>query len=193
MTDIKTPSCITRKPVTRRNIIKAAIGLSAFASLPVKAVQKPTQAHNRFVNLVNLHTGEQLHTHFMEGGIIVPDAMTDLSKLLRDHRNDKTHIIDQNLLSMLHRLQTVFQPKEPIQVLSAYRSPETNEKLRAQGHRVARKSYHLKGRAIDIRIPGIDLKQLHRAALGMQDGGVGLYSRSQFVHMDTGPVRRWGN
>lgn len=153
-------------------------------------VQKPEE---RNLSLLNLHTGESISSTFVADGIFQHDSLNDLNHILRDHRTDQSYEMDRQLLSLLHELQQTFASHEPIHVISAYRSPKTNEMLSKKSGKVAKKSYHMRGQAIDIRIPGIDIKDLHKAALGMQAGGVGLYTRSNFVHLDVGRVRRWGS
>ena len=77
-------------------------------------------------------------------------------------------------------------------MISGYRCPATNTTLRnTRGGGVARRSLHMDGKAIDVRLPGVPLADLRDAALSLGMGGVGFYPREQFVHVDTGPVRRW--
>jgi len=147
---------------------------------------------DRDLKLENLHTGDRISTAFWTPDGYQPDALASINQALRDHRADKATDMDIRLLEVLSELTTRLDTREPIQVISAYRSPETNEMLRRKGHKVAKRSYHMKGQAIDIRIPGVPLKDLHRAALSLKSGGVGYYGRSNFVHLDVGPVRRWG-
>lgn len=112
--------------------------------------------------------------------------------MLRDHRSGDVHEIDRDLLDQLASLQRLLEVgKRPFHVISGYRSPKANAILAARSGGVATKSLHQQGRAIDVRMPGVELRALHRAALSMQAGGVGYYARSNFVHLDTGRVRRW--
>lgn len=151
----------------------------------------PSANRDRRVRFHNLHTGERLDATYWSGGQFDPGALTDINWLLRDFRNDQTIEIDVALLDMLHRLTDRLDTAKPVHIVSAYRSPETNEMLIRNGHGVARKSFHLSGRAIDIRIPGRRLKDVRKVALAMAAGGVGYYPRSNFLHIDTGRVRRW--
>ncbi|MCV6591234.1 MAG: DUF882 domain-containing protein [Marinobacterium sp.] len=146
----------------------------------------------RSLQLENLHTGESVATAFWTPQGYQPDALQAINKVLRDHRADQATEMDIGLLETLVELTRRLDTQAPVQVISAYRSPQTNEMLRRKGHKVAKRSYHLKGQAVDIRIPGVELKDLHRAALSLKRGGVGFYGRSNFVHLDVGPVRRWG-
>jgi uncharacterized protein YcbK (DUF882 family) len=100
--------------------------------------------------------------------------------------------MDRQLLDRLYAMQQLLDNDKAFHVISGYRSPTTNAKLAAQGRQVAKRSYHMTGQAIDIRLPGTELKHLHKAALSLNAGGVGKYERSNFVHIDTGRTRRWG-
>jgi uncharacterized protein YcbK (DUF882 family) len=110
---------------------------------------------------------------------------------LRDHRTGQMHPIDRKLLDLLHEVQRRTGSQAPFEMISGYRSAATNERLRRQGHRVARRSLHMVGKAIDIRLPDLSTRRLRDAAVAMRRGGVGYYARSNFVHLDTGRVRRW--
>ena len=146
----------------------------------------------RDLRLVNLHTGDAIDTSFWTPQGYQQDALQSINHVLRDHRADQATNMDIRLLEALTELSHRLGTSEPFHVISAYRSPQTNEKLRQQGRKVAKRSYHMKGQAIDIRVPGVDLKDLHRAALSLKRGGVGFYGGPGFVHVDVGPVRRWG-
>ncbi|WP_286238405.1 DUF882 domain-containing protein [Neptuniibacter halophilus] len=177
---------------TRRKLIKAIGGFSALSTIPVTAQGKVHSVKDQALNLINLHTGESIHSTFFSEGQFQRSSLKELDHLLRDHRNGQIHKMDTALLSLLGDLQLQFGAEKPIHVISAYRSPETNAMLSQKSSKVAKKSYHMRGMAIDIRIPGVELKDLHHAALKAKAGGVGLYTRSNFVHLDVGRVRRWG-
>jgi len=141
---------------------------------------------------VNTHTGERLDVVYREGPEYITDALAEIDRVLRDHRSGDVHAIDRNLLDQLVRVQRLLDVGErPFHVISGYRSPKTNAMLAARSGGVATKSLHLQGRAVDVRMPGVELRALHRAALSMKAGGVGYYARSNFVHLDTGRIRRW--
>ena len=99
--------------------------------------------------------------------------------------------MNTGLLDLLHSLQATLGSRRRFEVFSAYRSPSTNAALFEEGHGVAEHSFHMAGKAIDIRLPGRSLPTLRRAALQLRRGGVGYYPRSGFVHVDVGPLRRW--
>ncbi len=141
--------------------------------------------------LLNLHTGEKIDVVWVDGRRRLADAKAEIDRLLRDHRSGDVHPIDEGLIDQLAALQALLGTARPYHVISGYRSPATNARLADASGGVARHSLHMEGRAIDIRVPGVDLRDVHRAALAMGAGGVGFYARSQFVHLDTGRVRRW--
>jgi uncharacterized protein YcbK (DUF882 family) len=157
-----------------------AAGQRAFASLPA-----------RELGFLNLHTGERLRVPYWENGSYIPEALSDIYHVLRDHRANVEHVIDTRLLDLLAQLQSVAGRVANFEVISGYRAPATNASLRSRSTGVAQLSLHLLGKAIDIRLPGCDLGTLHRAAVGLRGGGVGLYRSSNFIHVDTGRVRYW--
>jgi uncharacterized protein YcbK (DUF882 family) len=139
----------------------------------------------------NLHTGESLRTTFWTQGRYLSDELTAVNQVLRDHRSGEVHAMDPKLLDLLYALQQSVGVNGAFHIISGYRSPKTNQKLRSQGGGVAKKSLHMQGKAIDIRLPGCQLDRLRDAALALQAGGVGYYAKSDFIHLDTGRVRRW--
>jgi len=191
MTDPK-DSIVIPSP-TRRKFLKALGGLSALSAMPSAAFANIHKVKDHSLSLVNLHTGEALNSTFFTEGNFQKDSLGALDHLLRDHRTDQVHPMNQQLIMLLHDLQQTFGEHKPIHVISAYRSPKTNAMLSGKSGKVAKKSLHMQGKAIDIRIPGVDVKDLQRAALSMKSGGVGLYTRSNFVHLDVGRVRQWGS
>ncbi len=136
-------------------------------------------------------TGEQLRVVYFADGDYLPDALSRLQWLLRDFRTGTAHPIDPNLYDTLYALAQRCGAG-PFEIISAYRSPETNAMLRRASHGVAEHSLHLEGRAIDIRLPGFDTARLREAAIELARGGVGYYPQSDFVHVDTGRFRTWG-
>lgn len=139
-----------------------------------------------------LHTGESLAADLCgTAGAYEPSCLLKFDRLLRDHRNNEVHAIDRNLFAQLLALPRVLGVRARYEVISGYRSPQTNTALRAAGHGVATRSMHLEGRAIDVRLLGVDCARLRDAALAAGRGGVGYYERNDFVHLDTGRVRTW--
>ncbi|MDH3639012.1 MAG: DUF882 domain-containing protein [Gammaproteobacteria bacterium] len=140
----------------------------------------------------NLHTAESVRVPYWVDGHYDADALAEIARVLRDHRNDESHPINRGLLDLLHQLTGKLERTSHIQVISGYRSPASNAKLRRQGRGVAKRSLHMQGKAIDLRFERVPLKHVHQAALGLRSGGVGYYAKSGFVHLDVGRVRRWG-
>ena len=139
----------------------------------------------------HLHTGESLRAVYWADGRYLPDALDQIDSVLRDFRTGEVRSIDPFLLELVHRLRLFLWSDRPLHVISGDRSPATNAMLARRSNGVAKNSYHLKGMAIDLRLPDRDLEQLRAAALMLAGGGVGYYPTSNFVHMDTGPVRSW--
>jgi uncharacterized protein YcbK (DUF882 family) len=166
-----------------------ALLLPANATTPVSAPRAAAEV--RRLAFVNTHTGETFSDAYWEAGTYVPDAMAAINHVMRDHRSGETHDIDPRLLDQLHTLRGVVHASAPYQIISGYRSPVTNAALHEASNGVATRSLHMDGRAIDIRIRGVDTARLRDAALGMSAGGVGYYQASDFIHVDTGRVRRW--
>jgi len=174
---------------------RVALALGAAAcDRPSRRRKRRTTGADEIARLafVNTHTGESLDVVYREGPRYLADALAEIDRVLRDHRSGDVHEIDRALLDQLVQLRARLDVgKRPFHVISGYRSPRTNAMLASRSSGVASKSLHLQGRAIDIRMPSVDLAVVHRAALSMQAGGVGYYARSDFVHLDTGRVRRW--
>ena len=179
-------------PIGRRKLV-AGFGILTAAGLLAR-----TSAANiigddvRKVAFLNLHTGERTRVAYKENGSFVPEALREIATVLRDHRTGEVKEIDTKLLDLLYVLRGRLETQKPFGVISAYRSPHTNAMLAGRSGGVAKRSMHIEGRAIDIRVQGIDTKSVFRVARGLRAGGVGLYSNSNFIHVDTGRVRYWG-
>lgn len=145
----------------------------------------------RTLSLVSTHTGERLQVCYAEGGRYVPDALNRLNRLLRDHRSGDVAAIDPRLFDQMHALARCADCAPHYEIISGYRSPATNEKLRQASSGVATRSLHMDGRAIDVRLKGLSTAKLRDLALALRAGGVGYYAKSDFVHLDTGRVRSW--
>lgn len=141
----------------------------------------------------NTHTGDQLKLTYFEQGRYIKDALHEINHLFRDYHDGSVHPIDPALLDQLYDLKHTLEVRKPFHIVSGYRSPATNADLRKHSDGVAKNSLHMQGRAIDIRIEGLDTRRIRNAALAMRQGGVGYYGRSDFVHLDTGSVRTWGS
>lgn len=161
------------------------------AGLPTGALAQTLEP--RRIALHNLHTGESLKAVYWENGKYVPDAVAALNRVLRDFRTGDVHMIDPGLYDILDAVSGKVEKREAtFQIISGYRSPKTNAMLkRTGGGGVATHSLHMDGKAMDVRLNGVELKNLHKAALSLKKGGVGYYPVSNFVHVDVGRVRTW--
>jgi uncharacterized protein YcbK (DUF882 family) len=146
---------------------------------------------DRWLELASTHTGEVLSVAYRSAAGLVDDAVQRLQHLLRDHRNDAQHPMDTGLYDLLADLAERAGVDPRFQIISGYRSPQTNAALHERSAGVAVRSLHLQGRAIDVRLHGVGCDRLAQLALDAARGGVGYYGRSDFVHVDTGAVRRW--
>lgn len=147
---------------------------------------------NRALALVNPNTGENLRLTYFDRGRYVRPALWEINHLLRDYRTGDVHAIDVPLLDQLHDLQVLLGiGNRPFHVISGYRSPSTNGWLHHESAGVSSHSLHMQGRAVDVRIEGLDTRHLRNAAMAMGRGGVGYYRDSDFVHIDTGKFRNW--
>jgi len=179
--------------LNRRRFLKL-IPLAALACIaPPSALAARLEgfSEKRSLSFYNIHTQESLQAIYWINGKYQPDALARINYVLRDHRAGQTKPIDIKLLDLLHVIDKRLAARQPFHVISGYRSPETNVLLRKQSGGVARQSYHMLGKAVDISIPGCRLSQLRDVALNLKRGGVGYYPRNDFIHVDVGPVRYW--
>jgi uncharacterized protein YcbK (DUF882 family) len=172
----------------RKFLLLAGAGCAAISSSAFAQVQAQDE---RKLKLYNLHTGEKLATTYWVQGDYLSDELAAVNHFLRDYRNNEIKRIDPRLLDQVCLLQHTLGRQGSFHIISGYRSPETNARLRRQGTGVAKHSLHMQGRAIDLRLPGVELKHLRQVALAMRAGGVGYYPKSNFIHLDTGRRRFW--
>lgn len=179
--------------------VTAAFGQSVLAqTLPtVPAAPVPP---GRELALRHLHTGEMLDIRYHDGTAYIPDAMQAINRLMRDWRCNEIVEIDPGAIDILHQVRANIrdQGQDPgtCEIICGYRAPETNASLRARGGAnsgVAEHSLHMEAEAIDMRFSGAPLRVVRDTARALNAGGVGMYSRSNFVHVDTGRPRFWGN
>jgi uncharacterized protein YcbK (DUF882 family) len=196
MTQWSQPSMTGFKPqLSRRCFLKYGVILAATCLTPHVTLARPHQDRSRvaekILTLYNTHTGENLTTVYWAQGDYVVEAIADINHILRDHRVNATTSMDLDLLDFLHAIQQKLDSREPFHVISGYRTPATNALLRRRSKRVSKHSLHMQGKAVDISLPGYGTQTVRRAALSLSRGGVGYYPHSNFIHVDTGPVRSW--
>ena len=183
----------TESTMSRREFIKSGLVATAavMAPLPAFAARGDRKQKARELKLYNLHTHERLSVCYRLNGKYDPAALKEIDYILRDHRSGDIKPIDTRLLDLLHSLSRHFKTEAPFHIISGYRSPKTNSRLRRNGRGVASKSMHMLGKAIDIRLPDVKTSVLRDTAIKIQGGGVGYYAKSDFVHVDVGRVRFW--
>lgn len=176
--------------ITRRDFLGCSA--ATFASLMAPSVfARSQQSGERALDFYNIHTGERLKTTYWIDGQYIPEELDAINNIMRDYRNGQRAKMDPQLLDLLHKLQLKTGKTNNFEIISAYRSAASNARLHKAGSGVAKRSLHMRGRAIDIRLPGIELKHLRQAALKLHAGGVGYYPDSNFIHVDTGRPRFW--
>lgn len=179
-----------RRFLHRTGTFALGAGLSALAPRLALAAQEPNA---RSLSFEHTHTGERLSLVYAVGDDVLPEAQATLNHFLRDHYSGTVGQIDPKLFGLLFAVRREAGCDAPFQVISGYRCPATNDRLRrTRGGGVAKRSLHMDGMAIDIRLPGVALTDLRDAAESLQGGGVGFYKSDNFIHIDTGRVRRWG-
>ncbi|MGL5039107.1 MAG: DUF882 domain-containing protein [Aeromonas sp.] len=179
-----------KKEISRRSLLLGSTCLlgSSLLSFPALASRS---TGGRELSFFNLNTGERIRTSYWEDGEYLKDGLAELNHLFRDYRRNEVFSIDRKLFDQLYLLQHKLGRHGEIQLISGYRAPATNRQKRSNSRGVAKNSYHTLGQAMDMRIPGVQLAHLRKAAIHLKVGGVGYYPQDNFVHLDTGPVRSW--
>ena len=179
--------------LSRRNFIKLLVcsGILSYSSKFAFAAIDGIALKERSLSLFNPHTKEGFEGIYWCDGDYVSDALNNINHIMRDIRTDDVKPIDTHLLDLIFSISIKLKPEAPFRVISGYRSPKTNTLLRKRGNGAAKKSYHIKGQAVDIRLPGHRTSVLRRVAYELKKGGVGYYPKHRFVHIDVGPVRYW--
>lgn len=180
---------------TRRGLI------AAFAATTVAAAPNYANAFGflrgggdiRRIRMYSGRTGESIDTIYWIDGKYVPEALNEITYFMRDWRSDQTKDIDPRTIDIAAAAHRLLDVSEPYMLLSGYRTAQTNALLRSSSRGVARNSLHMKAQAADLRLRSRSVSQMYRAASACEAGGVGKYSRSNFVHMDCGPIRTWGS
>lgn len=171
----------------------ANVALPGAGLLPDDEDELPIEGQKYELKLVRAYTGEVLNVVYRIGDTYIPDALNRLNEFLRDSHNEEVSEYDPRTFDVLHTmLAKLGKLNAPVNILSAYRTQETNDMLRESGTtNAALHSQHIEAKALDIRVPGVSAPVLRDAALSLDAGGVGYYPKGQFVHVDVGPVRQW--
>lgn len=187
--DAASPRRLSRRGL----LIGAGAASAAIMTAGAAAAASPRRKDGaRSLAFESAWTGEKLKITYYENGRYVEGALQALDRLMRDTRNNAVVKMDPRLYDLLFDLNRLMDSANPFTLISGYRSPATNAMLAARSRAVAKNSFHLRGWAADVRLQGRDLRQLALGAISLHRGGVGMYSRkSNFIHVDTGPVRRW--
>jgi len=193
MPNFKMPSVSLKSRLNRRNFFKFTLGavLSSYASKSTFAVIDDMPFEERSLSLFNPRTKEDFDGIYWRNGDYVAAALENVNHLMRDIRTGDVKQIDTDLLDLIYKISLKLETEKPFHILSGYRSPKTNSMLLKHYENVAMNSYHLTGRAVDIRLPGLRISGLRRVAYELKEGGIGYYPRQRFVHIDVGPVRYW--
>ena len=175
--------------ISRRRLLGLGFAAAGAAALPAWA--RAASAPTRRLAFSHLHTGEELAVTYYAHGRYDTGALDAINHLLRDFRTGDTYPIETALLDQLSLVHAALGSDAPFQVISGYRSPATNDMLRARSTGVARRSLHMDGKAIDVRLADTRSRRLREVAAGLALGGVGYYAKSDFVHLDVGRPRQW--
>ncbi len=194
----KNPDISSKKTISRRDIVKAGVLggllLPALAVTPLQAATRlmvPSGTGARKISFRHQHTGESFDGVYRVGDRYLPEAFDKINDVLRDFRTGEVFPVDPRVIDIIYAARAQLETETPFEVLSGYRSPKTNAMLARNGDGVAQNSLHMTGQAIDLRLPGYSTRKLFEAGASLRAGGAGYYARSNFVHLDTGQVRRW--
>ncbi len=174
--------------LSRRLFVASALILPFSNNAIAKSI---SVSDKRALSLYHTHTDETLAITYYQDGAYLASALDKINLFLGDFRTGDIYPIEPRLLDFVYLLQQKTGVNNKFEIISAYRSPKTNEKLRKKSSRVAKKSLHMQGKAIDIRLRGVKISKLRDTAIAMKIGGVGYYKRSNFIHLDIGRVRNW--
>ena len=188
--------CISKKNqlISRRSLL-GVFGASLVSAAPVftnAAGFIKGAGDIRKLKMISDKTGERIDTIYWIDGGYIPEALHEIDVLMRDWRRNEVKPIDLRTIDILAASHGMLDTAEPFRLMSGYRSAKTNAMLRRQSRSVSKNSLHITGQAADVRLGTRSVKQLAKAAQTCKSGGVGKYSRSNFVHLDCGPVRLWG-
>ncbi len=176
--------------------LRVAFGLAAgvmVALLPGQTQNAVANGDTRTIHLYHAHTHESIDATYMVDGTYDQSVLDKLNWFLRDWRRDEPTKMDARLFDVIWDVYRESGSRQPIEVMSAYRSPETNAMLRRRSRGVAEHSQHILGKAMDQHYQDVPMSKIREIAMRLQRGGVGFYptAGTPFVHMDVGGVRHW--
>ncbi|HDH34067.1 MAG TPA: DUF882 domain-containing protein [Nitrospirae bacterium] len=179
--------------IDRRKFIRMGLITAAATVIPCNALASVYESASdvRELHFYNLYTYEDLKITYWREGWYIPEALSDINHIFRDIRTGKVKAINKELLDLLFNIRKKINVDAPFQIVSGYRTPQSNAILRKLKKGVAKNSLHMYGKAVDIRVPGFSLRTLRREAKKLELGGVGYYPQAHFVHVDVGEVRYW--
>jgi len=175
--------------LSRRHFMTGGGAVLACLAMPGPLMAALADMPQRALKLNHARTGENLNLTYYENGDYVPDALDEIDYFLRDERAPEMAVMDRKLIDLLSTIQQRLETNEPLLITSGYRTKKTNQMLAERGRRVARKSFHIYGQATDFQVHGRSVRKIGALARSLQGGGVGQYRN--FIHVDTGPVRKW--
>lgn len=191
---------IDQRAISRREVLGyATLGAAGAAAATVagrSATASPAYLRGlgdfRRLNLANHRTGERLNVIYYTDGAYIPEALEEVNYIFRDWRSDETAKMALRTVDFTAAVYKRLDTSEPFQIISGYRSPATNAMLRRKGRGVAKNSFHMRAMAVDVSLQSRSVPEMFRAAMSLKAGGVGRYSRTHFIHLDSGPSRSWG-
>lgn len=180
--------------MSRRGLLSlcaAALATAATPAFPTTFNIARRGGNIRRLSMWSDKTGESIDIIYWIDGFYIPDALSEINYFMRDWRQDKFVRMDTNNLDILSATHKILDASEPFELLSGYRTKATNRQLRRASRGVARNSLHMFGKAADVRLKGFSSSSIAEAARACKSGGVGIYRRSGFVHIDCGKIRSW--
>ncbi|MCB1721320.1 MAG: DUF882 domain-containing protein [Alphaproteobacteria bacterium] len=178
--------------IDRREILKLGLAGVLATVVPLGFGSDAQAARGTWrVGFRHAHTGESFNGVYRVGDKYLPEAFERLNYVLRDFRTGEVFPMDPRVIDIISLVQKKSNQREPLEILSGYRSPKTNASLRRVSTGVAKNSFHMYGQAIDLHIKGYKTRNLRKIAMDLRAGGVGYYPKSDFIHVDTGTIRSW--
>ncbi len=193
MSALRMPYGASKTRLNRRGFFRLMLwaGLISYSSKSAFAAIDYLAPEERSLSLYNPYTKESFDGVYWRNEAYVAGALKNINHLMRDTRMDAIKPIDMDLLDLIFSISIKLNPQKPLHVICGYRTSKTNALLLKRNKSAAKNSYHIKGQAVDIRLPGLRTSALRQAAYELRQGGIGYYPRRRFVHIDVGPVRYW--